>query len=77
MFKKLTENAPIGKKSFYEFYEGAGADEYMFSTTGKELFTRATEGFYYPESNKYLYGEKNRAKEIRNWITGVWLILGR
>lgn len=78
VFQKFSEGELINTGE-YEYYRG-GPDEYMFEKSGRELFPRATEGFYYPVGNDYLYGRdslENNGKKIRDWVAGVWLSLGR
>lgn len=80
LFQELSKEGELkDSESFYSYYNSA-PDNYMMETSGRELFTRATEGFYYPQENSYLYGSDNvskNSKKIRDWVTGVWLLLGR
>lgn len=78
-FRRLSEGADKKKTNGVEHYVG-GPDDYMLKSNGREVFTRATEGFFYPRENPYLYGSessKNHGKEVRDWVAGAWLSLGR
>jgi len=52
-------------------------DEYMGDVGGREVFTRASEGIFYPQysGNEYLYDGSERSQEVRRWALATWALL--
>lgn len=78
MFAKLKKEEYFDESLSVKCYKGF-PDEYMGLYNGRELLTRASEGFYYPSSNSYLYGSSrgDSADEVRRWIMGYWIARNR
>lgn len=74
MFEKLAYDQHYDKNLDESVFKGF-PDEYMGLSNSREVLTRATEGFYKPTNNGYLYGENKgeNADEVRQWVIGYWL----
>lgn len=76
MFYKLA-----GDKTFSHDYgeviHKGFPNEYMAHSSGRELFTVASEGFFHPSTvdKGFFYGSNRgeNADQVRQWITGLWL----
>ena len=52
-------------------------DDYMGLDNGREVFTRATEGIFYPNTiqGDYMYSSRGEnSREIREWCMGAWAL---
>ena len=76
LFQELSASQPQLKEDGYSRYAGF-PDEYMGDVGGREVFTRATEGIFYPalSGNEYLYDGSTRSQEVRRWALGTWALL--
>jgi len=76
LFQELSASQPQLKDDGYSRYAGF-PDEYMGDVGGKEVFTRATEGIFYPglSGNEYLYDGSTRSQDVRRWALGTWALL--
>lgn len=76
IFQKISAGKPAKNVQSYRYHEGF-PDEYMGDQAGREVFTRATEGIFYPHyaDYPYLYNESQNSKEVRNWAMGAWAVL--
>lgn len=80
MYRKF---ADVGESYYDESYGVKSItglpNAYMGASGGVEFFTKATEGFFCPDSpeNGFFYGSDRVASsdEIKNWVTGVWVSL--
>ena len=77
LFQEIYLQGERVKEDGYERFSGF-PDEYMGDVGGREVFTRATEGIFYPQhsGNEYLYDGSERSQDIRRWALGTWALLG-
>lgn len=78
MFKKIAGEEKVSNSFYPPLKVRKGfPDEYMGLTNGRELLTRASEGFYYPSAsnNHFLYGKDRgeNADKVRSWVIGYWI----
>jgi len=76
LFQKIYPQGERIKDDGYERFSGF-PDDYMGDVGGREVFTRATEGLFYPQysGNEYLYDGSERSQEVRRWALGTWAFL--
>ena len=77
LFQEIYPQGERVKEDGYERFSGF-PDDYMGDVGGREVFTRATEGLFYPQysGNEYLYDGSERSQEVRRWALGTWALLG-
>jgi len=62
-------------REVYRYVDGF-PDQYMGDIGGHEVFTRATEGLFYPHAdNEFLYDGSPNGERVRRWALGAWAIL--
>lgn len=77
LFQEIYPQGERVKEDGYERFTGF-PDDYMGDVGGREVFTRATEGLFYPQysGNEYLYDGSESSQEVRRWALGTWALLG-
>lgn len=77
LFQELQLSKPIIIKSDKYTHYANMPDDYMASTSGRELFTRTTEALFYGGNadNDFLYKAGDIEKGFRHWGMGAWAAL--
>lgn len=78
MFDKLAGAKTFSHDYGEVIYKGF-PNEYMAHSSGRELFTVASEGFFHPSTvdKDFFYGSNRgeNADQVRQWVTGLWISL--
>ncbi len=76
LFQEISSQGRQLRADGFEHYTGF-PDDYMGDVGGREVFTRASEGIFYPElsGNEYLYDGSENSQSVRRWALGTWALL--